>query len=68
MTDYNKYYILDEEKLDKVRHALNIALAISESQYPHLKYKFLQARDFVSKELESFRGSQNKPQTKKENI
>jgi hypothetical protein len=42
MTDYNKYYILDEEKLDKVRHALDISLAIS--------------------------GSQNKPQTKKENI
>jgi hypothetical protein len=68
MTDYNKYYILDEEKLDKVRHALDIALVISESQYPHLKYKFKQARDFVSKELESFRGSHNKPQTKKENI
>lgn len=68
MTDYNKYYILDEEKLDKVRHALNIALEISESQYPHLKYKFQQANDFISKDLEYFFGSHNKPKTNKENI
>ena len=64
-TDFNTYFIMPADIEGRVHGALLQAIEMAKASYPHLvnELQFVEKR--YTGTLESFIGSQNKPQTKK---
>ena len=65
ITNNNLYHIIPADVQPRISEALNLAILMAKEHYPHLveSLEFTQKR--YRESLEDFRGTQNKPKTKK---
>lgn len=65
VTDYNPYHIMSADLERRVHCALLLALEMAKESYPHLVDELQSTEARYTETLETFIGSQNKPNTHK---
>lgn len=64
-TDYNPYIVIDMVTFDKMNHALDLAIGMSEKKFPHLTDELKNIKQKVRDNAKSFTGTQNVPASAK---
>lgn len=64
-TDYNPFIVIDMITFDKINHALELAVSMSEQQFPHLTDEIKAVKQTARDRALSFTGSQNVPASAK---
>ena len=64
-TDYNPYYIMDSHLASIVHHVLLLSIEMAKKNYPHLVDELQHTEDKYRSDLETFIGTQNKPNVHK---
>jgi hypothetical protein len=65
-TDHNPFIVIDMITFDKVQHALELAVCMSEKQFPHLTKELKDIQKASRDRAKSFLGSHNVPKCAKE--